>query len=102
MDYSIFLLYIKNSCIIFKTQIYTDLRNTFSFSILNSASIGEYVQPKFFLQIPYLLWNLSDHAMIFQIDMIDLAVFEQQINRSKLMIQLTLLQELLQLTVDIE
>jgi hypothetical protein len=31
---------------------------------LNSASNGEYVQPKFLLQIPYLLWNLSDHAMI--------------------------------------
>ena len=69
---------------------------------LNSASLREYVQPKFLLQIPHFLWNLGDHVTISQIDMIDLAIFEQQVNRSKLTIEFRLLQELLQFTVNVK
>jgi len=69
---------------------------------LNSESLREYVQPKSLFQVPNLLWNLGDHAILPQIDMIDLAVFEQQINRSELTVEFRLLQELLQFTVDIE
>jgi len=36
----------------------------------------EYVQPKPLIQIPNLLWNLSYHTTIPQIDMIDLAILK--------------------------
>ena len=39
-------------------------KSPYLFKNLNSASIGEYVQPKFLIQIHHLLRNLGDHAMI--------------------------------------
>ena len=46
------------------------------FKTLTPYHFREYVQPKPLIQIPNLLWNLSYHTTIPQIDMIDLAILK--------------------------
>ena len=73
---------------------------------LNSASLREYVhstQVSLLFQVPDLLWNFGDRAMLPQIDMIDLPYLNNRsIGVSVLTVEFRLLQELLQFTVDIE
>lgn len=47
-----------------------------SVKTLTPYHFREYVQPKPLIQIPNLLWNLSYHTTIPQIDMIDLAILK--------------------------
>jgi len=46
------------------------------FKTLTSNHFREHIQSECLIQIPHLLWNLSDHATPTHLKMVDLAVFE--------------------------
>ena len=46
------------------------------FKTLTSNHFREHIQSKCLIQIPHLLWNLSDHATPTHLKMVNLAVFE--------------------------
>ena len=62
-----------------------------SLSTLTPNHFGEHIQTQCIIPLSHLLRNLGDHATPTNLKMVDLAVFEQQVNWSELMIEFCLL-----------
>jgi len=58
------------------TQVNLLIQLTPVIRTLTSNHFREHIQSECLIQIPHLLWNLSDHATLTHLKMVDLAVFE--------------------------